>query len=129
MGWEDRDWARWTPDERKRYLGQRDTAPRRNPGEASSGWNQKLSLGEALTYGVGSVLLFLGLAWVGIGPNVFHRHSGSRPLSIPYAPTAGVNPNQQHRLICTQRTYDPATQTWRCTAVYSVDGYTASAPE
>jgi hypothetical protein len=133
MGWEERDWAKWTPEERKRYLGQSGSSPSRSVGGGDSGggssyWNQEISPSKAVAIGVSAVFVLLGSSWVGIGPDVFQRSPVSRPASIPHTPAPTVDPATQ-RLVCTQRTYDSATRQWRCTVLAYVDAEPVTAPQ
>lgn len=57
MSWRDREYARWTPDERRRFLG---TTPSASSGSRSGGGKSTTTYGVALAAAVSLLLFGLG---------------------------------------------------------------------
>ena len=113
MGWQDRDYAKWSDDERKRFLGTSSSQPVRqgSPNAGSS------NAGKALAIGISALALFGGGAALhfGIPIGSHHAPTPSQPPAVtPPAAAPGT------RLVCSQRDIDPANGQLRCTAYSSV---------
>jgi len=103
MGWQDRDYAKWTEDERRRYTGT--GASRASGGNADNG-------GKALAIGICVALSIVG---------AYTLHSLPFGSNSPRTrPAIRLSPNVlplNTRLVCIERTIDPKTGLARCTRI------------
>jgi hypothetical protein len=119
VAWRERDWARWTDEERRRFYGS-GTVPasdraRRNPVRAVA-WG----VIGLLTLAVAVLALYRGTlpaAPVEIAPTPIYGERGVPPISNPEA-----RPGEIPRLapggsgtVCTAKRIDQRTGTWVCT--------------
>ena len=99
VGWQDRDYAKWTDDDRKRYLGGGSTSVRQDGPSAG----KALAIGISLVAVVGGSALHFGIPF-GSSP------TPTRPPAVTPQPLPGK------RLVCTEESTDPATGQPRCSA-------------
>ncbi len=102
LGWQDRDYAKWTDDERRRYWGT--SASRANGQGAVNG-------GKALAIGISVALSIIGAYALHSFP--FGSHSPRTRPGIQNPSQNVLPPNT--RVVCIERTIDPKTGLARCT--------------
>jgi hypothetical protein len=98
MGWQDRDYAKWSDDERKRYFGASGSQPVQGGGSTA---------GKALAIGISALAIFGGSAFH------FGFFGGSHHSPTPVQRPTPLPPGT--RLVCTERSINPATGKPHCT--------------
>jgi hypothetical protein len=110
MGWQDRDWARWTDAERRRFYGPA-------PARGSGGGGRDMPTAGVLA----SVALVLVLAVVhpfGFGFSLPAMDIGGSPSPAPSVRARKpLPPLTPEYWLCTERRLDQRTGRWRCTEV------------